>query len=118
MICNQENFNKLLVITQNSPEPTTIEIKPRTVHDYSFIGLDNKMKIVDLTLRKLQRFIQKKALEKIETTSKVPDEWMNNGIFQIRLFMRIKGRLLEDSDDIDLLLKENKNEPIIYSISI
>ena len=42
---------------------------------------------------------------------------MNDGIFQIKLFMTIKGRLLEENDDIDVLLKENKNEPIFYSIS-
>lgn len=44
------------------PDPKIIEIKPKTLREFEYIGINNQMKASNLSVVKLQRFIEKKAL--------------------------------------------------------
>lgn len=52
------------------------------------------MKAVSLSVIKLQRFIEKKALEKVNITEEVPEQWLNtyDEKLDIRIYLEINGK--------------------------
>ncbi len=49
-------------------EGVVVTIKPKSQKDFGYIGINNQMKAANLNVTKLQRYIQKKTLERINIT--------------------------------------------------
>ena len=74
--------------------------------DFDFIGLQNQMKVGNMTVGKLQRFLEKQALSVIERTKMIPPEWITKEDQQLccKIYLSMGDKVLENEDNIESLL--------------
>ena len=103
-------------MSQNAPQPCTVEIKPKTQRDLAFVGIDNRIKVVEMSGRKIRRFLQKRAWEKIKNGGDVPEEWIDGGQVKMGICMMLGGKVIQEEDDFQVIFKDHRGEPLFYSI--
>lgn len=52
---------------ETEKQPVVIDIRPRNQQDYRLVGINNKIQVVDSKVAKLRKFLEKRALLRLQT---------------------------------------------------
>lgn len=82
MIVHDEHFNKILETMSKTVEPVepkvlVLDLRPRSQRDFTYIGINNKIKINNFQVIKIRKFLSKKVLMKLQICEEYTKDLLN-----------------------------------------
>lgn len=94
-----------------------LDLRPRSQHDFRFVGVNNRIKGNDYLVSRVRKFLEKRVLLRLQAHEDLARELIepecNNLHVRVELFF--EERLLEDKEELSLIPGIDQ-EPIYYRL--